>query len=235
MKVGSVGLSVRRTTGFTLLEMSIVLLIMGLLLGSVMRPLGSASIERKRAETLRQLVEIREALIGYASTHRRLPCPISSAADVAAVNASCQLAHGYVPSAILGLSGRYNHAGLLSDSWGRAIEYHVNLSDSDADGRADFTTPDQMREVGIQNLSPGYEVCDSSSCAQLRANRLPAVLVSTAGSRNSSADEIENTDSDDRFVSRDLDLVGPDQFDDIVLWLSGNILYTRLLQAQVLP
>jgi len=59
--------------GFTLLEMSIVLLIMGLLLGSVMQPMGAGINDRKRQHTLGQLVEIREALIGYASVHHRLP------------------------------------------------------------------------------------------------------------------------------------------------------------------
>jgi len=58
--------------GFTLLEMSIVLLIMGLLLGSVMQPMGAGINDRKRQQTLGQLVEIREALIGYASVHQKV-------------------------------------------------------------------------------------------------------------------------------------------------------------------
>ena len=72
-------------------------------------------------------------------------------------------------------------------------------------------------------------------CNQLRANDLPAVLISTGAKNHGSTDELENLDGDRRFVNRDLDQSGNDQFDDIVLWLSGNILYTRLLQARVLP
>lgn len=222
-------------TGFTLLEMSIVLLIMGLLLGSVMQPMGSRLGERQREETQRQLVDIREALIGYASVHHRLPCPILTGGSAQSLTAPCAVAHGYVPASALGVTGSYDVNGLLADSWGRPIQYHVTLSDADNDGLADFTTMEEMRDVGMGNLSPEFEVCDSASCSQLRANRLPAVLVSTGRVQTASADENENQNSDDRFVSRDLDLVGDDQYDDIVIWLSGNILFTRLLQANVLP
>lgn len=236
MKFRNIGIRSYRLSGFTLLEMSIVLLVMGLLLGSVMRPMGGAIKERQRSETQMLLSEIREALIGFASVHRRLPCPVSSAtAGSVAANTQCLVEHGFVPAALLGISGHYNDNGLLVDSWGQPIGYHVSLSDADGNGLPDFTTADEMRLVGIQNLMPQYEVCDGTSCSQLRANNLPAVLVSGAGTQNLSADEIENRDEDNRFVSRDLDIAGQDQFDDIVLWVSGNILYTRLLQAQVLP
>lgn len=140
-----------------------------------------------------------------------------------------------MPAAALGLSGRYDSNGLLTDSWGLPIQYHVSLSDADSDGLADFTTAEEMRDVGMQNLSPEYEVCNSAACSQLRSNHIPAVLISTGKIQFSSADEAENQNSDSRFVSRDLDAVGNDQFDDIVVWLSGNILLTRLLQAHVLP
>ncbi len=226
----------KRDAGFTLLEMSIVLLIMGLLLGSVIRPMGSRILERQRSETLHQLVTIREALIGYAAVSHRLPCPIiTAAAGAQSISDSCNVAHGYVPAALLGITGHYDTDGLLVDSWGAPIQYHVSLSDADNDGLPDFTSAHEMRDVSMQLLSPEFQVCDTAVCNQLRANRLPAVLVSTGAKQSGSSDEAENQNSNNTFVSRDLDLVGTDQFDDIVLWLSGNILYTRLLQAQVLP
>ena len=227
-------------SGFTLLEMSIVLLIMGLLLGTVMQPMGAGMIERNRRETLNLLIEIREAIIGYAAVHHRLPCPIAPTVTPAGLTSQtagseCLVAHGYVPAAALGISGHYDDSGFLTDSWGLPIHYHVTLSDADSDGLADFTTVGEMRDVGIQNLSPEFEVCNGAGCAQLRANRVPVVVLSTGQVQNLSADENENQDADSRFVSRDLDTVGADQFDDIVIWLSGNILFTRLLQAHVLP
>ena len=219
-----------RQGGFTLLEVSIVLLIMGFLLASVMQPMGARMMERQRNETLQQLSSIREALIGYAAVHHRLPCPVDAQAQ-----SNCTSAHGYVPVVELGLSGHYDGRGLLVDSWGNPYRYHVSLSDSNNDGAADFVIAGQMREVSMQRLLPEFEVCEAATCGQLRANRLPVVLSSDGAGHSNSADESENQDSDNRFVSRDLDTVGADQFDDIVVWLSGNILYTRLLQAQVLP
>jgi len=202
--------------------------------------MGAGAIDRKRRQTLEQLIDIREALIGYASAHHRLPCPIgpsavSNNANVQTADSECLRPHGYVPAAVLGISGSYDDSGFLTDSWGGPIEYHVTLSDADDDGLSDFTTMQEMRDVGMQNLSPEYEVCNGASCEQLRANRVPVVLLSTGRAQSLSDDENENQDSDNRFVSRDLDVAGTDQFDDIVIWLSGNVLYTRLLQAQVLP
>jgi len=197
-----------------------------------MKPMGAHLLDRQRHATLEQLVNIREALIGYAATRHRLPCPISSTQTA---NTICTTDSGFVPAFELGINGNYNRDGILVDSFGQPILYHVSLSDSNNNGLPDFTSEDELREVGIQNLSPQFEVCNVSACDQLRANRLPVILVSTGASNDSSADETENLDGDDRFVSRDLDTVGLDRFDDIVVWLSGSILYTNLLRAHVLP
>lgn len=227
--------SVQTSRGFTLLEVSIVLLIMGLLMGTVMRPMGADMEKRQRSETRQLLFEIREALIGYAAVHHRLPCPVGAGANQGSDDQVCTSGHGYVPAVTLGLVGHYDIDGLLSDSWGNPVTYHVSLSDADGDGLPDFTTAQEMRDVGMQALNPEYQVCASGECQLLRANNLPVVLVSTGGSVNASADELENTNADLTFVSRDMDQSGDDQFDDMVIWLSENILYTRLLQAHVLP
>jgi len=222
--------------GFTLLEVSIVLLIMGLLMSSIMRPMGADMDRKHRSETQQLLFEIRESLIGYAAVHHRLPCPISAnAGQVSVDDQVCTAAHGYVPAATLGLAGHYDVNGLLSDSWGNPVSYHISLSDADADGLPDFTSAQEMRDVGMESLSPEFQVCASAACDLLRANNLPVVLVSSGGVAHASADELENKNQDFTFVSRDRDLSGDDQFDDIVIWLSENILYTRLLQAHVLP
>jgi len=132
-----------------------------------MNPMAAGIVDRQRSETGRQLADIREALIGYAAVQHRLPCPVVVGASAAQqVTDVCDNAHGYVPAAVLGITGRYDINGLLTDSWGSPIQYHVSLSDSDNDGYADFTTAGEMRDVGMQNLSPEFEVCDGASCAQ---------------------------------------------------------------------
>jgi len=189
--------------------------------------------EQRRKATTTQLRDIREALIGFAAANHRLPCPMQDGPLVE----DCTMAHGFVPAARLGLSGRYDHRGLLTDAWGSPIRYSVSASDADGDGLTDFTSAGEMSDVGMQFLLPDFEVCSTASnCDHTRANQVPVVLVSE-GARltTGTSEELENNDNDNRFVSKDLDLAGDDRFDDIVVWLSENILYSRLIQAAVLP
>ncbi|OED36802.1 hypothetical protein AB833_25675 [Chromatiales bacterium (ex Bugula neritina AB1)] len=223
-----------RQQGFSLLEIAMVLVIMGALLGSVLEPFGASFIEKKRKASVAQLYDIRDALLGFAITRHRLPCPVITGDQP---EGDCTLEHGFVPAALLGVSGRYNSDGLLLDAWGVPLKYSVSGADADGDGVPDFTTAGEMADVGLQFLAPQFEICDeSTSCRQLRANQIPVVLVSEGAMRSTgSADELENRDSDNRFVSRDFDTSGDDQYDDLVVWLSENILYTELVKAAVLP
>ena len=66
----------RRTAkGFTLAELAVVLVIVGLLLGGLMVPLSTQMDNRYRSDTVKALADIREALIGFAIVNGRLPCP----------------------------------------------------------------------------------------------------------------------------------------------------------------
>ena len=61
--------------GFTLIEMAIVLMIVGLLLGGLLVPLSAQMDQRNISDTQKAMSEIKEALIGYAMANGRLPCP----------------------------------------------------------------------------------------------------------------------------------------------------------------
>ena len=64
-----------RNTGFTLIEVAVVLLILGFILGAVITPMGaqreSNNIKQARAE----IKTIQEALYGFAIAKSRMPCP----------------------------------------------------------------------------------------------------------------------------------------------------------------
>lgn len=60
--------------GFSLLEMALVLLILGILLGGLMVSLGQSANNARRTTTTNQLKMIQEALYGFAQTNGRLPC-----------------------------------------------------------------------------------------------------------------------------------------------------------------
>ena len=67
--------------GFTLAELTIVLIIVGLLLGGMLIPLSAQTDIRYRSDTAKALADIREALIGYAIVNGRLPCPANRTFD----------------------------------------------------------------------------------------------------------------------------------------------------------
>ena len=61
--------------GFTLIELAIVLVIVTLLIGGLAMPLSAQIQARRIAETNKTLEEAREAIIGYAMSHRiNAPC-----------------------------------------------------------------------------------------------------------------------------------------------------------------
>lgn len=221
----------RHGTGFTLVELAIVLVIVALLASGLM--VGIAA-QRNAAETIdaqRQLENIRETLTGFALTHGRLPCPAlpnltSSDASVGVEN--CAQPHGVLPWVTLGLPE--------VDPWGRRFTYYAHGSFTGAvpsGALASFT----LDTVGNANVKAG-----SGSSSNV-ASDLPAVVVSH-GSRGAGAwqpngsqlpgvsgDEAENADADLTFISRTQD----GNFDDLVTWIVPSILKSKMVAAGRLP
>ncbi|HLD09715.1 MAG TPA: prepilin-type N-terminal cleavage/methylation domain-containing protein, partial [Methylophilaceae bacterium] len=54
------------SNGFTLVEMAVVLVIVGLLLAGLLMPLSAQLDQRNTTDTQKALAEIQQALIGYA-------------------------------------------------------------------------------------------------------------------------------------------------------------------------
>ena len=67
--------------GFTLVEMAIVLVIVGLLISAFLAPLNAQQNLKDYNETQKNLDEIKESLIGYAISHGYFPCPAISASN----------------------------------------------------------------------------------------------------------------------------------------------------------
>lgn len=237
----------RKYLGFTLVEMAMVLLIIGLLLGGLM-PTLTAQMEAQRiSETRKQLNEIRDALTGFALSNGRLPCPSdgSAASGAEATTGSgsslgCSLTKGALPWATLGVNE--------TDAWGRRFTYRVShgVSSNFADG-ADGTGASCNISAGVS-----FQLCSVASLDVLSAasggsnvaTDVPAVVVShgknglgayPAGGGaqigTATGDEEENTDDNNTFVSRDF----TSDFDDLVVWLSPNILFNRMVAAGKLP
>jgi prepilin-type N-terminal cleavage/methylation domain-containing protein len=244
----------RAARGFTLIEMAVVVAVIALLLGSILVPLATQVEERRIAETRRILDDAREALIGFMIANARLPCPASptsNGAESPAGGGNCtNFYDGFLPAATLGVTPTDNQ-GYAVDPWGNRIRYAVTNANANA-----FTTAN-----GVSNLfltatpSPDLQVCSTGvgvagvppSCAAGAAltTSAPAVIFSTGANGltgGTSADEAQNPNpnsaSNDRvFVSRAPSAAGAGggEFDDIVAWLSPNVLYSRLVAAGRLP
>jgi prepilin-type N-terminal cleavage/methylation domain-containing protein len=221
-----------RTAGFSLLEMAIVLVIVGFLLSGMLSGMSALQSVQRDDGTRRQLEEMRNALITFATVNGRLPCPAAPAIAETVAGAGLERAPtaagctggaaGAFPWATLGLQ--------QTDTWGRRFSYRVTPAFSRV---APAITLTSIGEITVQNLS-----------AVNLATQVPAVIVSHgadgAGSRNrlgalaaagSNASQVENSDADAIFVSD----IASGGFDDHVVWVPPTTLMGRLLEAGVLP
>jgi prepilin-type N-terminal cleavage/methylation domain-containing protein len=242
--------------GFTLIEMVMVLFIVALLLGGLLPTISGQVEQRRVSETRKQLDEIQQALIGYAVINGRLPCPASSGSNGAESplgGGSCtNFYNGFVPAATLGLSAT-DSSGFAVDSWGNRIRYAVTLWSSTTPNIPNvFTTASGMSTVGISNLSPSsYSYllvcstsatintstpsCGASGTSFTASPGVPVVIFSTGkngAQGGASADETANLNGTRVFVTHDFVQNG---FDDLVVWLSPNILINRMVAADKLP
>lgn len=244
----------RKQTAFTLVEMAVVLIVVGLLLGSIMAPL-SAKIEQHRiTETERYLEQVKEALLGFAVANKRLPCPASDAslgvevfaAGHSAVTGGCGAQVGYLPAATLGLAP-LDSEGYLRDAWrtpDNRMRYAVYLGTINSVTFA-LTKRDGARMAGMGAIAAEPNllvVCrDVGSAAANACAGGPAIsvpfLVYSVGKDTSAAKphQAANRDQNAIFVHHEMTFVTTNPFDDQVTWSGTNILLGRLLAAGVLP
>jgi len=120
-----------RKTGFSLIEIAVVLVILSILLAVVAVPLATQVTQRKVSETKLALDNAQRALIGFAASNGRLPCPATdgtggttnSLGDEAFVVGSsaadgiCARFVGFLPAVALGLSP-LDAESFMVDGWG---------------------------------------------------------------------------------------------------------------------
>lgn len=220
-----------KMAGFSLVEIAIVLVIVGLLIGGLLVPL-SAQIEKKdRDETRRTLNEIREAIEGFAMANNRLPCPDTDGDGQENRGATCTQAEGDVPWQDLGV-GR-------QDSWLQPLTYRVTTSFADNTDGTGCTTP--TPGVSFSLCSNGDITVLDARGGNIIAQNSPAIIVSHGknwAATNTGAidpDEFENENNDQSFVSKAFSNASGSAFDDLVVWLSPYIIKSKMVKAGKLP
>lgn len=220
--------------GFTLIEMAIVLVIVGLLLAGLFNTLRTQFELRKTEETRIVLEEAKEALMGYVLANKFLPCPdtnaIPNGTEGPRVADECQPLEGVLPWQVLGVNGL--------DSWGRYIRYRVSsnfsnnnifflISDT-GDIRVNSDTGTLTTSAIALLISHGQNGFGGRNATQASpANQMPA----PAG-----IDEIENTNANLTYIAHTPTQQGTaNEFDDSVNWISSTILVNRMVAAGQLP
>lgn len=224
----------RDMAGLSLIEVAIALAVSALLLGGLMVPLA-AQIDRYRLrETEAALGHALEALLGYAAAHdNRLPCPDIDGDGMedrpGSVSAPCRGIEGELPRATLGVPGK--------DGWGRPLRYRGN----DA-----LTAPEGMPRP--PNTRGGLRIDNPRTGERLTVGdpEAPAAILFSCGANGHPDDENDGTGGspagcsnpsrpDPRYAHAVPGRPGSGGFDDVLVWMSKNVLLGRLVRAGTWP
>lgn len=156
---------------------------------------------------------------------------------------------GFLPAKTLGITPT-DAQGYALDPWNNRIRYAVSSADDGTNFI--FTGKDKIKAAWATPPLPDagklLRVCSTASGAtgagataecqtappSTLADKAVAVIYSrgaNGGAAPTSADEIENGDNDRLFVST----TSSPSYDDVVSWLSPNLLYNRMISSGRLP
>jgi prepilin-type N-terminal cleavage/methylation domain-containing protein len=229
---------IKKQIGFSLAEMAVVLVIMGILLASGLGALQSQMSNQRFRESKQLLERAKEALLGFAVAYGRLPCPANAvgleARNPAAAPSLCVAAYGDLPWQTLGLP--------QLDAWGRPLKYRVATFPTGApptgvgDYARDTVTCGSPTTKPCVTLSQAgnLQVCNDAACTanQVLVSTAVAVIFSEGeNGTGTGAQENSNRDGNTTFVQS-----GPSGgFDDILIWIPTTIFNYRLTAAGRLP
>ena len=170
---------------------------------------------------------------------------------------ACEAYFGFLPGRTLGINGKFNAAGVMVDPWDSGYRYAI--SDTNTTGAPgnldiDLVTPNGIRDEGISNVEPDLFICDDSgelgndfNCTTVTGDEVvgskgavAAVIISLGKDSNIPATSNIQAENSDNFHDGTQDKVyifSPrrDDYDDVVRWLSTNLLFSKMIEADRLP
>ncbi|EDN68444.1 general secretion pathway protein H [Beggiatoa sp. PS] len=233
----------KTSRGLSLIEVTIVLVIIGLLLGGLLIPLSAQMDQQKIDLTKKRLEEIKEALLGFAIIYNRLPC-VDTNGDGQENKDTTQCdsnGEGYLPWKDLGV-GRY-------DAWGNPFRYQTeedfnNLLGFNANPTSGLRIKNRNDNNFTNTTDDSYVVAMIFSCGKNGrpdpTNPSPNTIDKN---QTNDADGKRNTDAScsnqkvpgGQSKTYIHDVYVENEFDDILTWLSKNTLMNRLVAAGKWP
>lgn len=224
-----------RNIGFTLVEMAIVLVVVGLLVSAFLAPLSAQRDLKDYTETKLRLEQIREALYGYAIINGKLPCPTTqpNPADVSygTGDVACLLTSpaGALPWKDLGVQevdAWGTQRNEISDPWIGYWTYRVDPNFAN--------TFSLLTKTQATNPSAGANInIVKSDGASLTAATERAVAVVCSNGKNRVANGQNATFETVNPIYQD-DFQTP-VFDDKCIWINRPSLFNRMVSAGKLP
>ncbi|MEO6118293.1 MAG: type II secretion system protein [Methylotenera sp.] len=227
-------------TGFTLVEMAISLVIVGLLLGGMALPLLTLQEQTTFSESRQKLTEIREAMIGYGMSHGYLPCPAVSvsngAEDRNVGTGACNKRVGFLPWAELGFQ--------KLDSWGHLYRYSVSANFSNSITKIILTSNGDITVVArdingaTSNISNIPAVVMGHGKSAYWAYQDDGTQVADTSATNIDEDVNGSHVAGTTFYTRDITKSTTSidgEFDDLVVWIPTSLYINRMVSAGQLP
>ena len=246
----------KKLAGFTLVEISIVLLVVGLLLSGLMSAYQNQVENNRIQETRQAMADIRDALYGFTLGHGHLPCPANpslanhvagAGQEARAASGDCAYENGVIPWSTLGTKEL--------DAWGGRYTYRVTAYFADTSHAsigpsascvpaADVAVSFAICSAGdiiIQNAAGSGGIPSSVAVIVSHGKNKRGAYTQNGGTRLAGAagSELENANDDPKLVSQpftyDNNLYSSTYYDDLVEWIPTSILIGKMATANRLP
>lgn len=185
----------RKQEGFTLIELTVVMVIMGFLM-TMLIPIASGQLEQqRRKETIAKMAVIDQAIVAFVMTNRRLPCPADGALPAGTLGAGVEVrdasgdcgtqTNGVLPWITLGLTEADG-----SDGYYNRFTYRVppdGITGLTRNGALDASNCDPAGGAAATTSPFNARSC-STACDRSAANRFatctsPTSIISGRGLR----------------------------------------------------